>query len=60
MAQRVGPPFPVEKSFVNVFGNIPIDDGLSLYALGRDNKNASDNVIARTRCKIGLGTYLLI
>lgn len=58
MAVRVGPQYPVEIPFVNVFSASPRGDGLCLDTLARGaaptGRPSPDN-IARTRAKIGLG-----
>ncbi|EEZ99343.2 daughters against dpp [Tribolium castaneum] len=57
LAQRVGPLFPVEAPAVNVFGDVPYCDGLSLETLAQQNCNAPESV-RHGRCKIGLGVTL--
>ncbi|XP_063926160.1 mothers against decapentaplegic homolog 6 isoform X2 [Zophobas morio] len=57
LAQRVGPLYPVEAPAVNVFGDVPYCDGLSLETLSQHNCNAPESV-RHGRCKIGLGVTL--
>lgn len=57
LAQRVGPLYPVEAPAVNVFGDVPYCDGLSLETLSQQNCNAPESV-RHGRCKIGLGVYM--
>lgn len=54
LAERVGPLYCVEQSAVNVFGNIPCGDGLSLETLTQHRCGPQESV-KKTRCKIGLG-----
>lgn len=54
MAQRVGPLFPVEFPSLNIFGDIPFGDGISLKTLAQHSFSPPDSV-SKTRCKIGLG-----
>lgn len=67
MARRVGPPFPVENPYVNVFAMQRWGDGLCLETLANHGANILDSggtplykpqhleQSARTRAKIGLG-----
>ncbi|KAL3280303.1 hypothetical protein HHI36_017792, partial [Cryptolaemus montrouzieri] len=57
MGQRVGPLYPVEHPAVNVFGQVPYGDGLSLETLARHSFSPPDSV-TRTRDKIGLGVTI--
>ncbi|XP_045476675.1 mothers against decapentaplegic homolog 6 isoform X2 [Harmonia axyridis] len=57
MGQRVGPLYPVEQPAVNVFGQVPYGDGLSLETLARHSFSPPDSV-TRTRDKIGLGVTI--
>ncbi|XP_068908829.1 mothers against decapentaplegic homolog 6 [Tenebrio molitor] len=57
LTQRVGPLYPVEDPAVNVFGDAPYCDGVSLETLAQLNSNAPDSV-RHARCKIGLGVTL--
>jgi hypothetical protein len=58
LTQRVGPLYPVEDPAVNVFGDAPYCDGVSLETLAQLNSNAPDSV-RHARCKIGLGGYII-
>ncbi|XP_065170055.1 mothers against decapentaplegic homolog 6 [Atheta coriaria] len=55
--KRVGEQYPVFASHLNVFGDIPCGDGLSLTQLAQHSFSPPDSV-SRTRCKIGLGVTL--
>lgn len=57
--KRVGEQYPVFASHLNVFGDIPCGDGLSLTQLAQHSFSPPDSV-SRTRCKIGLGNYLTL
>lgn len=57
LSQRVGPLFPVEPPSLNIFGDIPIGDGLSLKTLAQHSFSPTESV-SKTRCKIGLGVTL--
>lgn len=54
MSQRVGPPFPVEPTAVNVFGDDPYGDGLNLETLAQHSFSPPESV-RQARGKIGLG-----
>lgn len=54
LSQRVGPPFPVEPTAVNVFGNDPYGDGLNLETLAQHSFSPPESV-RPVRSKIGLG-----
>ncbi|XP_018321309.1 mothers against decapentaplegic homolog 6 [Agrilus planipennis] len=61
LAKRVGPLFPVELPYVNVFwGDVPYADGLCLetLALSQHSFSPPPGSVAKTRCKIGLGVTL--
>lgn len=58
LSSRVGPLYAVEPMAVNVFGDIPYGDGLSLETLAKQNLNPPPEQVSKTRCKIGLGVTL--
>lgn len=57
MGKRVGPLYPVDQPALNVFGNVPHGDGISLHTLAQNNHSPPE-VVCRTRNKIGLGKFL--
>ncbi|KAF7268641.1 hypothetical protein GWI33_018259 [Rhynchophorus ferrugineus] len=58
LQERVGPLFPVDSPFINVFGNVSERlDGWSLGELGLQNHKATESVL-KTRAKIRLGVTL--
>lgn len=57
MSERVGRLFPVENSAVNVFGEQPRGDGLSLSTLALQRLSATPDTVLKTRQKIGLGKH---
>ncbi|XP_018574141.1 mothers against decapentaplegic homolog 6 [Anoplophora glabripennis] len=57
LSQRVGPPFPVEPTAVNVFGDDPYGDGLNLETLAQHSFSPPESV-QQARRKIGLGVTL--
>lgn len=59
MSERVGRLFPVENSAVNVFGELPRGDGLSLSTLASQQRlTATPDTVLKTRQKIGLGMQM--
>lgn len=53
--ERVGRLYPVRSSSLNIMGNIPHGEGLSLASLAASSHTSPSEQVRRTREKIGLG-----
>lgn len=56
--ERVGRLYPVRSSSLNIMGNIPHGEGLSLASLAASSHTSPSEQVRRTREKIGLGLVL--
>lgn len=58
--ERVGRLYPVCSSSLNIMGDTPHGDGLSLASLAAHSPNSPSDQVKRTREKIGLGKLLCV